>query len=233
MKCKKFRQNIVLHLYDELTEKERADLKSHVQTCATCAREFADSQRVVHLLSEANAEPLPHPDWDKTWAEIQKSLQGQPAKSVTLTLIPKWAYAVSALVVVFALGLFLGRNWLSSPQPLGPDIFSGESLRLSLSQHFEDLQPILVEYANLPAQDQARHTVTIEKEIVRQLLIQNILLKRVLALKNPEAGQLLEDTEIVLREIANAEPKDPRTQSQIKQLIDERDILFMIEAYRI
>lgn len=41
------------------------------------------------------------------------------------------------------------------------------------------------------------------------------------------------DTEIVLREIANAEHKDPRTQILIKKLIDERDILFKIKAYKI
>lgn len=234
MKCKRFRQNTVLHLYDELTEKERTELESHVQACAACAREFADSQKVFHLLSEPDAGPLPHPDWEKTWAEIQESLRTQPSKSRSWTQIPKWAYAASALVVVFTLGVFLGRNWLSAPhQPLTPDIFTRESLRFTLSQHFEDIQPILVDYANLPAQEQARQTITVEREIVRQLLIQNILLKRMLALKDPEAGQLLEDTEVVLREIANAEHKDPRTQSLIKELIDERDILFKIKAYKI
>jgi hypothetical protein len=62
------------------------------------------------------------------------------------------------------------------------------------------------------------------------LIIQNILLKRLIAEEDPSTKEILEDVDLVLREIANQEGDDADTLSMIKELIQERGILYDIEA---
>ena len=45
-----------------------------------------------------------------------------------------------------------------------------------------------------------------------------------------EAAELLEDIDLVLREINNMDPDDPDTPGMIRSLIDQRDILFKINV---
>lgn len=71
-----------------------------------------------------------------------------------------------------------------------------------------------------------------DKEVARNLIIQNILLRRIVAEKNPTALQFLEDVDIVLKEIANLKSGDQQTPSLIKELIEQRGILFKMEIFK-
>jgi hypothetical protein len=51
-----------------------------------------------------------------------------------------------------------------------------------------------------------------------------------IAEKNPNLAQLLEDVDLVLREIANLDEEDPENLSMIKELIQQRGILYEIEV---
>jgi hypothetical protein len=132
---------------------------------------------------------------------------------------------------VFVVGFFFGRIALFQPAKKSPALLEGSqsAMHPSIQEHFESLKPVLVEFANYTASPE-NGTITIDKNIVRNLIIQNILLKRMIADENPSIKEILEDVDLVLREIANQEGDDAHTLSMIKELIQERGILYELEV---
>ncbi len=231
MACKKYKEKIVLHLYGELSEKDSKELMEHIQECSDCAEDFEYTKKVFHVLDETKIEDVPEANWDKCWGVIEPGIQERKRRRWGLPLVPKWAYAAAALVLVFIVGLFVGRMNVVQPrasrsQPLeGPQ----SAMYPSIQEHLDSLTPLLVEYANYtPSPEDGK--ITIDQKLVRSLIIQNILLKRMIAEKNPNLAQLLEDVDLVLREIANLEEEDTETLSMIKELIQQRGILYEIEV---
>jgi hypothetical protein len=74
--------------------------------------------------------------------------------------------------------------------------------------------------------------MTLDKEILKSLLIQNYLLKKLVIESNPSAAELLEDLDLVLREIKNMPSDDKWAPSQVKEFIQERDILFKMDILK-
>ena len=131
---------------------------------------------------------------------------------------------------VFALGIFLGRFWQTEKTTLDtPPPYSRNYLDISLQEHFDNLKPLLIEYANYSPGVTNGDQVVMDRKMVQGLLIQNFLLMKTIAKNNPGSALLLEDIELVLREITNLESGHKYTQSLIKELIDQRDILFKME----
>jgi hypothetical protein len=61
MKCEWVRENITLHVYDELADDARHELEQHIARCADCAAELKAEQEFHALLSqEVPAEPTPN-----------------------------------------------------------------------------------------------------------------------------------------------------------------------------
>jgi hypothetical protein len=61
MKCEWVRENITLHVYDELADDARHELEQHIARCADCAAELKAEQEFHALLSqEVAAEPTPN-----------------------------------------------------------------------------------------------------------------------------------------------------------------------------
>jgi hypothetical protein len=148
-----------------------------------------------------------------------------------------WIYAAASVVVIFVLGVLIGRFWLTSDTQIAaaPGIKatgSSEYIKQSLSEHFETLKPLLVSYANYSAEDNGRETMTLDKEIVKSLLIQNYLLKKLVLESDPQAGEILEDLDLILREIKNMPSDDTWDPSQVKEFIHEREILFKMDIFK-
>jgi len=226
MNCNKIRENIVLDLYGELSSKEKAELEHHISTCAECAKDQLYSKDVFQALEEAKIEDIPEPTWDSNWGKINESIQDNPTPRPKFGLSPKWAYAAAGVSLVFALGIFTGRFWLPQKQegPISAEL-SQEYIKRTLSQHFDNIKPVLVEMANYTAQENGNGTILVDKKILKDLIIQNILLKSLISGEDPTAFQILEDVDLVLRELANIDEGDSGTKSMIKELIDERKIL--------
>jgi hypothetical protein len=230
MVCKKFKEKIILHLYGELNEEEAKKLLEHVKVCAECAEDFEYTKKVFHMLDETKTEELPEANWEKCWGTIDEKIQRKELKQKRYLLFPKWAYASAALIIVFGIGLFIGRLVFQPVQNLSILTEGTQSaLYPSIQEHFESLKPVLVEYANYTSSAEDG-SITVDKDLIRNLTIQNILLKRVIAEKNPSVKQLLEDVDLVLREIANHEEDDTDSLSMIKEFIQERGILFELEV---
>jgi hypothetical protein len=245
MKCKTHREQIVLYLYGELTDREKAQLEDHIKNCADCAQDLAYTREVFQKLDETKAESVPEADWDKCWNAISTDITDETKKreSKKFFHFPGWAYAGASLILIFVLGIAIGRFWLpSQSQTTIADVsdlptaqqtgIAPEYVQQSLNDHFESLKPLLVEYANYTNTGNGKETVTLDKAALESLLIQNYLLKRIVAESNPSAQEILEDLDLVLREIKNQRSDDKAASSLIKDLIQKRDILFKMDVLK-
>ncbi|MBN1222660.1 MAG: zf-HC2 domain-containing protein [Candidatus Aminicenantes bacterium] len=238
MRCKKYREQIVLYLYGDLSETERADLESHINGCRRCAQELASTKHMFRLLDETKEESIPEADWEKCWSTVREVITAgkKIEKRNKPFMFPKWVYAGASLVVIFVLGIAIGRLWLSSDSSKvvtasgRQTSVSSDYVRQSLNDHFENLKPLLVEYANYSSEGNGDEPVSLDRGIVESLLIQNYLLKKIVAESNPSAQQILDDLDLVLREIKNRRSDDTSSSSLIKNLIRERDILFHMDV---
>lgn len=229
MKCKKHEEKIILYLYGELGESERAELEEHIKECPVCSRDLAYTKKVLKLLDEVKEE-IPEANWQKCWKEIDSGIGEKFSKKKTLFALPQWAYAAAALVIIFAAGIIIGRFWFFSGQkPATQTAASQSAIEIQLKEYIQDLKPILVEYANYTPVERGEGTVTMDREIARRLLVQNILLRKIVTETNPSLLQFLEDVDVVLKEIANLKKDDKQTPPLIKELIDQKEILFKME----
>jgi hypothetical protein len=230
MKCKKYEEKIILHLYGELDTREKEELENHIKECRECSLDFDYTKKVLNALDE-NKVDIPEVNWEKSWRKIDAD---EPKKSTwkkSFFLFPRWTYAAAALLLVFVLGAIIGR-FLFFPSQQAPveQVLSPSSIQLTLQEYFEELKPVLVEYANFTSSEKGEETILMDKEMARNLLIQNILLKSIVAKTDPTLVQLLDDVDIVLKEISNLRKEDRKTPSLIKELIQEREILFKMEV---
>ena len=245
MKCKKCKEDIVLLLYGELDDKDKSEVMEHINVCPECAREWESTKGVFALLDETKEESAPEADWEKCWGAIQTDMAEKPKgerrkrreEERRFFMRPGWIYAAASVVVIFVLGVLIGRFWPTSDMQIAAAhgikaTGSSEYTKQSLSEHFETLKPLLISYANYSAKENGRETMTLDKEIVRSLLIQNYLLKKLVIESDPSAGELLEDLDLVLREIKNMPSDDKWAPSQVREFIHERDILFKMDILK-
>ena len=196
-------------------------------------------------MDEAKSEAAPEADWERCWDVIQMDIdKGARVEERTKTekerrffIRPGWIYAAASVLVIFVVGVLIGRFWLASDTQIVADAGSrtpGSSayIKQSLYEHFDTLKPLLVSYANYSAEENGRETITLDKEIVKSLLIQNFLLKKLVVETDPQAGEILEDLDLVLREIKNMPSDDKWAPSQVKEIINEREILFKMDILK-
>jgi len=179
---------------------------------------------------DENKVDIPEANWEKCWKEIDAGAHKKPTLKKSYFLFPLWTYAAATLLLVFVLGAIIGR-FLFFPGQQAPEeqALSPDSIQFTLQEYFEELKPVMVEYANFTSSEKGEETILMDKEIARNLLIQNILLKSIVAKTDPTLVQLLDDVDIVLKEISNLKKEDRKTPSLIKELIQEREILFKME----
>lgn len=231
MKCRKFKEKIVLYFYDELDEQEKTELKTHIKGCSKCAQKFAQTKKAFAILDETRQEDLPEANWEKSWEAIDTQIGQKPKARRSYHLLHRWAYAGAALVFILVVGILIGRFWLpSSGKPPAQSAVSQTYVEQTLKQYIEELKPVLIEYANYSASERGEETIVMDKRVARNLLIQNLLLRSIAAKFDPSIAQFLDDVDLVLKEIANLNREDKQTPSLIKDLIHDREILFRMEV---
>ncbi len=231
MKCGKYREQVILYLYGELDPAERQDLERHLEVCPACAGDLAYTREVFGLIDRAEADVMPEAGWDQCWSQIARAIQSPPQARKAWLGVPLWAPVSAAVFLIFAAGIFLGRFWPTSPPPGEPEPAStAEFSSITLKDYFASLQPVLAEYANQPADAVGEDRIVVDRRLIHSLLVQNFMLIRLAAQNDPEAVDLLEDIDLVLREIKNLDDSDPDAPAMIRRLIHQRDILFKINV---
>jgi hypothetical protein len=222
----------ILHFYGELDEKEEALLEKHLGECEDCRRESDETRRLFRLLDENKEASVPEANWSSAWEKIETGIKEAPAGIKAHRWFPRWAYAAPALAAVLIAGILIGKLWRGpSRQERLAEPPGQVSYTAALKNHIEDIQPVLLEYAHSNS-EKGGGKILMDKDVVRGLLLQNILMKRVIAGKDPSAAELLEDLDVVLREIANQDANDVHSLGLIKELIREREVLFRLEIMK-
>ena len=231
MKCSKAKEQIILHLYGELSDAEQRKLEQHMRECSACAEDLAYTRDVFDMIDKADTAEAPEAAWEKCWGEITSGVQVSSDPKTGWALFPRWAPVAAGVVLIFAVGIFIGRFWPSSqPSTVADTELTSEFPQFTLQDHFDNLKPLLAEYANHPAGDTTDDRVLVDRRLIQSLLVQNYMLMRLVAQNDPEAADLLEDIDLVLREIKNMEAGDPEAPGMIRRLIQSRDILFKINV---
>jgi len=236
MDCKKARKSIVLDHYGELGPDERARLAEHLKACRQCAAELEDTKRVFAFI-DSDAQPAtPLPDPEHAWRGIEAAIrrENRPERQ-PLSVGRRWAFTGAAFALVLIAGVFIGRTLFmprNAPITTAQTTTTGPSLKSVLAAYFENLKPVLIDYANSVDAPPTGRAIVIDEKIVQMLQLDNALLKRTLAGKDRAAAELLDDIELILREISHQESPDAASPGAIRDLIRQRDVLFKMNIIK-
>ncbi len=255
--CKKIRDLMpdVLNEYSILPEAELRKLREHIQEhlkgCPGCSQEY---KKLAGLLAAMNKRQRPQMSdafWENYSLRLEDKLDAAAAagEQKTALKIPGWKHwaggfdfkiqwvlypvaAAAILVVGIAIGLYL------SLQP-GKDIVntaisSLRQLSPAVAEHFDNVWPLLLDYSNSSPQESnssPADTVLVEKSMVKKLLLENQLLKRVMVKDNNiTVNELMDELELILLELSNDSGDSEETRLAVQQFIKENNVLFKMKT---
>ena len=243
MNCRKAETLITTGVYGRLTPEERTELEIHAGTCPACTALFEKWAGIIELRVQAREDDAPLPDWEKSWSRIAaEALDKRPRRRLVFGRPelgwPVWARratAAAAVLFVFVLGYFAGRRVLfdrsgegvrtAAPSPaVGGSLLAGFD-EIRLAEYADNLRPLLVDFLNRGNVRPPDDLVALKRRIVRDMLGQTRLLKR-LAAESGDAAQddLLSDLEFILTSMANLAPGDTESAVHLERMIRAKDI---------
>jgi len=229
MTCQRFKKDMLMEIYGELDEKERRKVKDHLARCPSCRKEFETTRNVLASLDRVPPDPVPEADWERSWKTIEAGLEPARRPRRFLAPAPRWAFVPLAVAALFVLGIVVGRYGLPfrtrAPFEVKAGTISSAAMQTLLSRYFEDVTPVLLDYTH-DGRSQGREEVLLsDRQVAASLLVQNMLLKRALARKDPTLVDLFDDLGMVLTEISNLKSQDRATPDSLSSVIKERQIL--------
>ncbi len=230
--CKKYQKFIIEDIYNELSSDLAEKLKIHIKACEKCRREYSNMKAILGVMDKRERPEFKEEYWEQLEEKILnaagektdrlKKISGLSGRRITLVL-----YAVAASLLIF-IGIFLGKIFYSPQDPVmntSPDL-----LNASVTSHFNNLKPLLLECSNY--QVNSGENIFVGRENLKLFLMQNYLLKKAIKnSKDPALLRLVEDLELILIEISNRNPDNPRAFFTIQQQIENQDILFKISNF--
>jgi hypothetical protein len=232
MNCRDFQNLIVIAVHGRLTADERSELDRHLSACQECAARHERFAPFIDLKAKAEdgVADVAVPDWEKSWAVIsEKALPLGEPRSRFFTLVPRWVPAAAAVLLVFALGYFIGRGILVDSTTSGPGVASAVSADqpspLLFANYADNLKPVLVNFLNRSDVRPPEELRALEREITRDMLSRTRLLRGLAAGSGDAAlGDLLIDLEFILTSMANLAPGDTESAVHLERMIREKDI---------
>lgn len=97
MECGRFRELMMASLDGEICEADRAELESHLETCAECRREFDELRRVSELVGEIELPRPSEEDMMKYWPSVYAKIERGAG----------WSLVVVGAVIWVAYGVYL------------------------------------------------------------------------------------------------------------------------------
>jgi hypothetical protein len=239
------------YLEQSLPAETMDEITGHLDECGECSQLYARRERFGVFFKDAMTQKTADirftPSIDlETVRHVEKprkkkfsladitglsGLRLKPALAVLLT-----GFVLGFLFHSFFNFFFSGTVKREQPKDTAAKIQPVDDLQKVLLAHFEDVKPVIIEYAACTAEPVGSDDLLPGKEIIIRLLKRNRILKdRIPLHKKEQLGQLLDELEIILTKIANLDEEsdhDPETDScsAIKQLIKEKGILFKLEV---
>jgi hypothetical protein len=230
MNCEEFKNAIVVRIYGELPAEREDALQRHVRECSACARVYARTLDLQHVL-DADDE-VPEPDWEEAWRVIRERSQKKRWRLPVLFGWPakRFAMAAAAVVVVFVFGVWAGRSIFLTPVEPEPAAGKrGYPSVTSVAAYTETLEPLLIDFTNRGGRPQSDEMTELTTRVAVEMLAQTRLIKRAAQQRGDEHLYfLLEDIELVLISIANLGGQNGDVAGQLDQVIKNKEILFRL-----
>jgi hypothetical protein len=232
-------EDLLLAYYGESASSDRARVAAHLETCEQCR---ALDRELREVLAAVETTPLAEPPSGferEMWARIE-TLLPVPRQRWSLAL-PRWAFAASVAVLVvgaFALGRVWDRPPAESQPPIGiePTAIDWASadrlLRAEVEDHFDRTERVLVELVNADytisdgiGAGRARAADLVSAGRLYRQSAQNV--------GDQEVGNLLEDLERVLVDVANGPvDREPDEIARLRERIDAQDLIFRLRVVK-
>lgn len=249
--CKKIKDLIpdLLNTGNELSKIESEAVYAHLKDCAHCTETYKKMAALKALTDKRPRPQMSDEFWDNYYSRLEEKLDAlEEEKTPAVTIKSQgwgrwlrdfklqWALYPAAAAAVLVVGIAVAQ-FLSLPgnqNLLTSAVSSIRRLNPAVANHFDNVQPLLVDYSNYtPEEDPAgpEETVMVGKSTIQKLLLENQLLKQVVAKEeNITARQLVEELEIILLELKNADGNSKETAWAVRQLIEDNDMLFKMKA---
>jgi len=264
--CKDFKGIVVdaLYNYDQLSEEDKRLFHAHLTTCPDCAGEYEEMAGVLALMDQRLRPEMGEEFWDSYYPRLLSKIKKQEKVSLIKNFwesgtlfskrvlaaggkIRRWAlYPVAALLLV-VIGIVIGRYLYLPPVPgkgeelISGTLSSGSKISPVVLEHFESLRPLLIDCANYNVQEAGggEEFVLVDKKTLKKLAWQNLLLKRIAARGHDIVlTQVLEELEMILLELSNAEPgktngdiTGKETMGWVRDILKKNDTLFKMKFY--
>ncbi len=255
IKCKKIKDMMpdILNTENQLSETERKHFHQHLGNCARCSEEYKRVTELLTVMEKRRRPEMSGDFWENYYSRLEEKLDAPEEETIPVTAkSPGWgrwfrdlrmqwvlypAAAAAVLVVGIAVAQFLAipgnQNLVTSA------VSSIRQLNPAVAGHFENVQPLLVDYSNYTPEEEPEdpgapeETVMVEKSTIQKLLLENHMLKRVVAKSDDiTTMQLIEELEVILLELKNSNGDSKETMRVVQQLIKDNDILFKMKALK-
>jgi len=248
-------QDLILHYYGELTEEESSEINTLLNSDAELAEQYND---LIQLLEATNqwkpenvAENFEQRIWNKLNVELD-IIEGKPTLTANRDSVSVWqrlsawlvstvrhpAPAMALVVVLVSVAYFTGRHdqhqeMIDDPAQLVASLSSetrDKILFQSVATHLERSSRLLTTVSMDTEQSDIAEN---EQKWAHQLLISNRLFSKAAE----QSGQwrivsLLDELEPILIEMANSSKQTLSTRQQIKQRIDNKQLVFKTKAFK-
>jgi hypothetical protein len=220
MKCKEFQYLIILYIQNEINQEDKIRLENHLKTCLHCRKALKQERDLVHFIDKERNH-IPEPDWKRSWQVISSKTGVEDEKKVIhLPRFRRWMPHAAAILLVFFIGIFVGRSiFLVPPEP---DVIPTSS---PAQRYIEGIKPFLIGFMRQAENRRTEDISALEKEVIRDMLFQTRLLKQSNAQEDdPYFQELLEELELILIEISNHRSGDRNSVTLTKKMIRKKGI---------
>lgn len=232
MNCKHYENNIILLLYNELSKKDEKKLNDHLNKCENCRKFIAENKIMFSEISETDAGEF-EPEWDEYWTKIDNEISNTGKEKFSLFPFNSKALSFAMSIVILVAGIFIGRSFIPSPQDEKLIMKRKNSNLLYVKDYFENVKPVMLDYANYTIPMNNGNGGPVDKKIIRSMLDEVRLIKRHISPdKDPYLATLLEELELILTEIKNVTPGEKDSMRSLQEMIREKDIPIKIDLFK-
>ena len=237
--------DLVLHYYGEMTDRDEADASAHLRACTQCHEGYRRLQRVLAAVDEhAVAVPVLPDHFERTvWARLEPNITRQRRGWGWIGLSPAHLGLAASVVLLVSVAFYAGRVMPRNPEsvviPGGTVVPAGATaaaqlreriLLVDLGDHLEQSQMVLVELVSAGAGE--RSGSADERRRAEVLVAANRLYRQTaLTTGDGAIADLLDELELALVDIA-ASPEQGSSQrlDEVRRRIESQGLLFKVRV---
>jgi len=225
MTCDKCKDMMTEALYNELRLRDKTLFDDHVSSCTSCLMLFEGLKKTSRIMDQRITVDLTREQQENYWKSVRSKIEAEQRLSASTlpstrrswwgtARIPAWSYSLAAVLLV-AFGIFLGKNYFTSPpqESNGPEssittTSTEDSVNIRALAYLERSRNLLLGVVNTADDDQHPIDLSHQQTVSRQLVMQASYLKS--SLNRPDQQQmrqLIHDLEVILIQLANTEVK--------------------------